>query len=316
ALNSGTSALQLALILAGVGENDHVLIGTHTFAACANAVIYQRAEPVFIDSEPYSWNLNPDLLRRYLESAQIIPKAVIITHIYGIPSKVKETVAIAKQYGIKVIEDAAESLGSTVENRVTGTIGDYGVVSFNGNKIVTTGGGGALICSEEDREKGLFLSTQANKGKYEYDHPEVGFNFRMSNVLAGMGIAQFKRLDEFVEAKRAVFDRYQLELSDYISFYEEQSNTFCNRWLSVGLVKDSTIGLEAVIEYLDSKGIECRKFWKPLHLHSAYTDYSSALNGLSFKLFEKGICLPSGSGMTEEEQDFVIDNVRKFFSTF
>ncbi|WP_421762616.1 aminotransferase class I/II-fold pyridoxal phosphate-dependent enzyme [Ekhidna sp.] len=314
ALNSGTSALHLALIIAGVESEDHVLVSAHTFAACANVVLYERATPIFIDSESETWNIDPHLLDKYLSQCKKLPKAIIVTHIYGMPAKMKEVADIAKRYDIKLIEDAAESLGSKIDGQMTGGFGDYGVVSFNGNKIITTSAGGALICNIKEKSRGLHLATQANSGKFGYDHKEVGYNYRMSNVLAGIGIAQLANLYSFIARKRQIYQRYESELASYFAFLPEPSGSFSNRWLTAALVKHEAFDVEDLISFLDANNIESRRFWKPLNLHDAYASYRFIGGGVGEQLYKRGICLPSGTGLSQEQQSYVIDRVKSFFS--
>lgn len=311
-VNSGTSALHLSLILANVQEGDFVLTSSFTFAACANVIRYQRAIPVFIDSEPASWNAAPHILADYLHSTTKKPKAIIITHLYGNPAKVAEIKSIADTFGIPLIEDAAEALGTDYLGKQVGGLGNYGVFSFNGNKIVTTSGGGALICDEECYQRALHLATQANKGKYEYQHEEVGYNYRMSNVLAGLGLAQFGKLAQFKEKKRSIFEKYRSELSAYIDFPMDQKNASANKWLSVGLLRNEVQPVK-LIEWLDKNNIETRRVWKPLHLQPAYQNFPFIGAGICESVFDQGICLPSGTGLSEEEQDCVIQAIKSFF---
>lgn len=315
ALNSGTSALHLALIMAGVGVNDHVLGSSFTFAACANVVLYQGAIPIFIDSEEETWNLDPEVLAEYLANCTKIPKALIVTHLYGMPAQMNVIIRIAKEYDISIIEDAAEALGARLKNQEVGAFGDYGILSFNGNKIITTSGGGALLCQAEEKTRAVHLATQANSGKLTYDHTEVGYNYRMSNVLAGIGMGQLKQLESFIEKKRSIFDRYKDALNDHFEFMEEPTNSFSNRWLTVCTLKDSTRNIMDLIQFLDKQNIESRRLWKPLHLHEAYKDYAFHGSGVCEEIFEKGICLPSGTGLTTDEQDYVIATVKKWFQS-
>ena len=314
ALNSGTSALHLALILAGVGDGDEVLVGSFTFAACANAVLYERAIPVFMDSDRTSWNLDPDILEEHLSQASILPKALIVTHLYGMPADIERITAIAKSYGVRVIEDAAESLGAKVNGQHVGSFGDFGVISFNGNKVITTGGGGALICKEKDWERGRHLATQANSGRFGYDHKEAGFNYRMSNVLAGVGLGQLPKLEEFIEKKRSIFQIYQDNLSEDFIFLEEPGNRFSNRWLTTMVARDDSRSIDELIRHLETQNIETRKLWKPLHLHDAYSSSVFVGGGACETLYEKGICLPSGSGLTNSEQDLVIQEIKHWLN--
>ncbi len=306
-VNSGTSALHLALILAGVGDGDEVLLGSFTFAACANVVLYERAIPVFLDSEDQTWNLDPEILRAYLKKRSIIPKAVIVTHLYGMPAKIQEIKSICDEYGIYLIEDAAEALGSLVDDQPVGGFGNFGIISFNGNKIITTSGGGALVSkNESDKERAIHLATQANSGIQEYNHLEAGYNYRLSNVLAGLGIAQFGRLDEFVQKKRAIFEIYREQLDDYLLFNKASSKAYTNRWLTAVILKDRNLDPRKLIDYLDDKNIESRLLWKPLHMHSAYDSAQFVGSGICEELFQSGICLPSGTGLTKEQQELVI----------
>ncbi|WP_425391922.1 aminotransferase class I/II-fold pyridoxal phosphate-dependent enzyme [Ekhidna sp.] len=310
ALNSGTSALHLALILSGVRDRDRVLIGSHTFAACANVVLYERAVPVFLDSERETWNLDPATLEAYLENTDEKPKALIVTHIYGMPAQIEKICEIAKDYDVKVIEDAAESLGATVNRRQVGTFGDFGVLSFNGNKIITTSAGGALICSKEDKVRGMHLATQANSDQFGYDHKEAGYNYRMSNVLAAIGVSQLKKLESYIAVKRIIYKRYKAELNNHFHFPNEPMNHQSNRWLSTALTLDSSKDMQSLCSCLDENNIEARRFWKPLHMHDAYASAEFVGKGVCERLYESGICLPSGTGMTEQEQLYVIEKVK------
>lgn len=315
ALNSGTSALHLALIMSGVEHGDHVLVSSFTFAACANVVRYQGAIPVFIDSENDTWNLDPEILFNYLTNCDQLPKAIIVTHLFGMPARTDEIIKIAKAHNVTVIEDAAEALGAKINEKDIGQIGDYGILSFNGNKIITTSGGGALICAREEKSRAIHLATQANSGKLEYDHHEVGYNYRMSNVLAGLGIAQLKRLESFVAKKRQIFDWYRSELNDHFDFLEEPTDFFSSRWLTTCTQKEERRGIMALIKFLDKRNIEARRVWKPLHIHQAYSDFSFHGKGVCEEIFNKGICLPSGTGLTNDQQEYVIDSVKSWFQS-
>lgn len=314
ALNSGTSALHLALMLAGVEKKDHVLVSSFTFAACANTVLYQRATPIFVDSEELSWNIDPDLLEDYLKNAAIKPKAMIVVHLYGMPARMQQIADIAKKYGVILIEDAAEALGTTLDGCPVGGWGDYGIVSFNGNKIITTSAGGALVCRDDaSYAKGLHVSTQANLGTHHYEHDQVGYNYRMSNVLAGLGLAQWSKLQDFVDKKRSIFDRYKALLPNQcISFVPEWGSSKSNRWLSTGLLADPSL-LLPLIHYLAEKGIETRRLWKPLHLQKAFDKQTFVGQGVCESLYHRGICLPSGTGLQDADQDRVISAFHAFF---
>lgn len=312
ALNSGTSALHLALILAGIEDGDQVVVSSFTFAACANVILYERAVPVFLDSETQTWNLDPDLLEDYLAHADPLPKAIIVTHLYGMPAQIERIVSIVAKYKVAVVEDAAEAVGSHVNGMNVGDFGDYGILSFNGNKIITTSTGGALVCRKEDKARGLHLATQANSGKFGYDHKEAGYNYRMSNVLAGIGVGQLKKLPEFLEKKRSIFEKYKNALSGDFVFLNEPENHFSNRWLTTGILRRGEV--ESLIAFLDKRNIETRRLWKPLHLHEAYNSAPFHGSGVAERLYENGICLPSGTGMTDEEQSYVIDQVLDWLS--
>ena len=313
-LNSGTSALHLSLILAGVGEGNTVITSSLTFAACANVILYQKAIPVFMDNENETWNLDPEVLASYLEIAHEKPKAIIVTHLYGVPAKIKLIKKIAEKYDIKLIEDAAEALGSTIHGNQVGSFGEFGVVSFNGNKIITTSGGGALICNEENYARGLHIATQANRGAGEYDHDMVGYNYRMSNILAGLGESQFGKLDDFLIAKRNILNVYKMHLSDYFLFPKELDFNASNHWLTTGLIKSDHRPTDLIV-WLEKDNIESRRLWKPLHLHKAYQSFKFHGDGVCVDLFQKGVCLPSGTGLSEELQLKVISSIQKFFES-
>ncbi|MEM6735808.1 MAG: aminotransferase class I/II-fold pyridoxal phosphate-dependent enzyme [Bacteroidota bacterium] len=310
-LNSGTSALHLSLILAGVQKGDYVVTSSMTFAACANVIFYQCAIPVFIDSEEHTWNMDPKLLEGFLSKARIKPKAIILTHSYGIPANIDAIKIIAHSYRISLIEDAAEALGSFYKSAPVGSLGDFGVVSFNGNKIITTSGGGALICDEAKYLKGLHLATQANRGVGYYDHDQIGYNYRLSNILAGLGLAQFQKLPSFLKKKKHIYSRYEEELKDYLFFPHSLVNNHSNYWLTVALVKEDKDPTN-LINWLERENIESRRVWKPLHLHRAYQGYEFIGQGICEGFFKKGICLPSGSGLSQSDQDRVITAVKKF----
>lgn len=301
AVNSGTSALHLALHLAGVGQGDHVLIGTFTFIAVANAVFYQKAIPIFIDSDAGNWNVCPELLRQYLKSAKVKPKAVVATHIFGIPAKIDEIKAVCEEYEVALIEDAAEALGSSFDGVSLGTFGQYGVLSFNGNKIITTSGGGALICaSNAQRSRALYLSTQAKEKADHFSHSEVGYNYRMSNLLAGLGLTQMSKFDEIVRKKNELHNKYREAIKlDGVTFYSESPKQTFNHWITP-IILDG-IHPSEVLRKFEEENIEARRFWKPLHLQNVCKNCAAVENGIAEQLFDKGLCLPSGIGMTDEE---------------
>lgn len=319
AVNSGTSALHLALILAGVEKGDEVVIGSFTFAACGNVVKYQGAIPVFLDSEADTWNLDPNLLDEYLSSASKTPKAVIVTHLYGVPAKVEELVSVCDKYGVTLIEDAAEAFGSTYKNQQIGSFGSRGIFSFNGSKIITTSAGGALIGDEMDYKRGLHLATQANIGVFGYDHVEVGYNYRMSNILAGLGLAQLTQLNKFIRRKRDIAAFYETELDPEIfEFPPEPEHTFCNRWLTTPLLKVEGMNKFQpidLIRFLDENGVESRLLWKPLHLHQVHAGCKYVGGKVAEQFFTRGLCLPSGSTMTNSELRTVANLIAKFLKS-
>jgi len=307
ALSSATAGLHLALRVLGVGAGDYVLASSFTFIGSVNAILYQNAKPIFVDSDG-SWNLSPILLKQAIKEAPQKPKALIITHLYGQVCKLDEIVAICKEEGIYLIEDAAESLGATYEGKQSGTFGDMAVYSFNGNKILTTSGGGMLVSSREGWiEKAKFLSTQAKEDYLSdepilhYEHKEVGYNYRMSNVLAAIGVAQMEVLDMRVNRRREIFKRYEKELSfiEEITFMPEISGSRGNRWLTT-LCFEKT-NPQDIMDALERENIESRPLWKPMHMQPLFKDAIVIEDGTSQRLFETGICLPSGSSMTDED---------------
>lgn len=319
ALSSGTSAIHLALIMLGVKAGDYVLCQSFTFSASANPIVYQGAIPVFIDSEKDTWNMNPV----YLEKAIIDltangkkPKAIIPVHLYGLPAKMDEIMSIANRYDIPVIEDAAEALGSTLNGKACGTFGQLGILSFNGNKIITTSGGGALISDNEDYiKKARFLATQARDNAPHYQHSHIGYNYRMSNITAGIGRGQMLVLNDRVAQRRANFEFYKKALSGYagISFVEELSGAFANRWLTCILVDPTLSGgitREDIRLALEKENIESRPLWKPMHLQPVFADAPFYGDGTSEKLFENGLCLPSGSNLSESDLERVVKAIK------
>lgn len=307
ALNSGTAAIHLALKVLGVEEGDHVICQTFSFVATANPIAYLGAHPVFIDSERETWNMDPVLLEKSiidLQKSNIHPKAIIYAHIYGNPAKVDALVSISEKYDIPLVEDAAEALGSKINSQPVGTFGKVSIMSFNGNKVVTTSGGGALLTDDSDLAKRAFnLSTQARDQIEPYTHTEVGYNYRMSNLCAALGLAQLNYLDAWVEKKQKIFERYQKINGDQkkIEWIDDQAKVLSNRWLSVFLV-ESVTKRNDILEALHKKNIESRNTWKPLHLQHIFKNQKSYISGVAKDLFERGICLPSGVGISEEEQ--------------
>ena len=327
ALSSGTSAIHLALILLGVKAGDIVFCQSITFSASANPIAYQGAIPVFIDSEIDTWNMDPVLLRSALEEAKQnskLPKAIIPVHLYGMPAKMVEILTIAHEYGVPVIEDAAEALGSNIDNKPCGSFGEFGVLSFNGNKIITTSGGGALLSENAEMiDKARFLANQARDAAPHYQHSHIGYNYRMSNVLAGIGRGQLEVLSDRVAARRNNFERYKQYFSKHINagfdiqFQEEPEGYYSNRWLTCILVDpkyNNGLTREEIRLAMEAENIEARPLWKPMHQQPVFSSSKSYLNGVSDKLFENGLCLPSGSNLTGEEFERIFNCLDTIFS--
>lgn len=318
AVISGTAALHLAMLEAGVGKGDLVFCQSLTFAACANAIAYVGAEPVFIDSDEKTWNMDPKALRRAIEIYGV-PKAVLAVHLYGNPAKVAEIASICEEHGIIFIEDAAEALGSTYEDKKCGTFGDFGILSFNGNKIITTSGGGMLICREKERAAhALKLATQAREQYPWYVHEEIGYNYRLSNICAGIGRGQMQVLDCRVAQKRAIFDRYRENLRDLPMQFQEQISGACsNRWLSAMVIdKACKVTPEQIMKALAAENIEARYMWKPLHSQPVFASAKYVTAGdisVCDDLFSRGICLPSDTKMSMEDVDRVSSLIRALF---
>jgi len=316
ALSSGTGALHLALEMLGVGNGDEVLCQSFTFAASANPICYLGATPVFVDSETDTWNISPELLEEAIKDRIAMhkkPKAIIAVHLYGMPYKIDEIRKIANSYDIPIIEDSAEALGSTFKNEKCGTFGDIGILSFNGNKIITTSGGGALIAKNKKYvEKAVFLATQARDDAPHYQHSQVGYNYRMSNVLAGIGRGQMEVLPERVGARRANYSYYEQHLSEFkdITFLDEPKEYHSNRWLSC-ILTSSFESREKVRLALLQENIESRPLWKPLHLQPVFKNTPCYVDGTSEILFERGLCLPSGSNLSEEDLNLVVEIIKK-----
>lgn len=320
ALSSGTAAIHLGLQLLGVTYGDEVLCQSFTFSASANPITYLGAKPVFVDSEENTWNICPNLLEeaildRIRKGKK--PKAIIAVHLYGMPYKVKEVTNIANKYEIPVLEDSAEALGSTYFGAYCGTFGDIGILSFNGNKIITTSGGGALITRDKRiKEKAVFLATQARDNEPHYQHSHIGYNYRMSNVIAGIGRGQMEVLDKRVSARRANFDFYKKELASYnsIGFLEEPTGYFSNRWLTC-ITTPSYVEREKIRMSLEEENIESRPLWKPMHLQPVFKDCKAFTNGVSEKLFNNGLCLPSGSNLSENDLKLITNLIKKNISS-
>ena len=329
ALSSGTSAIHLALILLGVKTGDTVFCQSITFSASANPIAYQGAIPVFIDSEIDTWNMDPLLLKIALKEAKQngkLPKAIIPVHLYGMPAKILEIMSIAKEFGVPVIEDAAEALGSNINEKPCGSFGDFGVLSFNGNKIITTSGGGALVSNDGEMiEKARYLATQARDQAPHYQHSQIGYNYRMSNVLAGIGRGQLEVLNDRVAARRNNNEIYKEYFSKFnnagfdIRFQEEPEGYYSNRWLTCILIDPITnngLTREVIRLAMDSENIETRPLWKPMHQQPIFSNSKNYLNGISDKLFENGLCLPSGSNLKEYEFTKIFSKLEEIFNQY
>lgn len=326
ALSSGTAALHLGLILLDVGPGDAVIVQSMTFSASANPVAYLGATPVFVDSEPGTWNMDPEQLERAIVESRargLNVKAIIPVHLYGMPAQMDRIGTLAEQYGLPLLEDAAEALGSTFDGQKCGSFGRLGVLSFNGNKIITTSGGGALIGNEAALiEKSRFLSTQARDAAPHYQHSHIGYNYRMSNVLAGIGLGQMEVLDDRIAARRAHYARYvalfrSFEALGYVFEYqEEDTRSFSNRWLSCVAFDPARNGgksREGLRLALETENIEARPLWKPMHLQPIFTSAPMYANGVSERLFDQGLCLPSGSNLTESDWERIEAALRAYF---
>ncbi len=312
AVSSGTAAIHLALRALGIRDGDFVLASTFTFIGSVAPVIYQNAVPIFIDSDYKSWNMDPNLLEdaiKELKKRNIKPKALILTHLYGQPADVESIAKICDENGIFLIEDAAESLGATFKGKHTGRFGICGIYSFNGNKIITTSGGGMLITDDERiSQKVRFLANQAKEDTPWYEHREIGYNYRMSNISAAIGVAQIETLEFRVKKRRTIFEYYKKELSDMGEFMPELEGARGNRWLTTLTLKD--IEPLKVMESLKKHDIEARPLWKPMHLQPVFKGCQAFTSGVSENLFRKGICLPSGTELTEKELSHICGIVR------
>jgi len=329
ALSSGTAALHLALIHLGVKAGDLVLCQSLTFSASANPIVYQDAIPVFIDSEAQTWNMNPEFLEQAILDSlagklkvdgKLLPakkpKAIVPVHLYGMPAKMDEIMALAEKYDIPVIEDAAESLGSQFHGKHTGTIGKMGLLSFNGNKIITTSGGGALLSDDgEVIEHARFLATQARDAAPHYQHSQIGYNYRMSNVLAGIGRGQMEVLEQRVAKHRETFEMYRSFFDEKgkdgyeVAFQDEEPGMFSNRWLSTIVIdpqKNKGLTRETIRLALLKDNIESRPLWKPMHLQPVFSKYPFFGDGTSEMLFDRGLCLPSGSNLTDSDFERIL----------
>jgi dTDP-4-amino-4,6-dideoxygalactose transaminase len=323
ALSSGTSAIHLALIILGVKSGDEVIASSFTFSATVNPITYLNAIPILVDSEEETWNMSPTLMEEAIQdriSKGKKPKAIIVVHLYGMPARISDIIKIATKYDIPVIEDAAEALGSKYNNKACGTFGDMGILSFNGNKIITTSGGGALISNNiEYVKKARFLSTQARDNAPHYQHSQIGYNYRMSNILAGVGRGQLKVIEDRIAKRRENFEYYYESLNNIpgLSFLEVDHPYFSNRWLTTIIVdpsKTNQITHHDIYQALQMDNIESRPLWKPMHLQPVFKVYPSYINGVSERLFNQGLCLPSGSNLKKAELDRVITKIQDLFS--
>ncbi|MFC4673847.1 DegT/DnrJ/EryC1/StrS family aminotransferase [Dysgonomonas termitidis] len=321
ALSAGTAALHLAMVQLGVGLGDEVICQSFTFSASANPIIYQNATPIFVDSEPETWNISPTLLEKAIIDRKIktgkYPKAIIIVDLYGMPAKMDEITTISSTYNIPLIEDAAEALGSEYKGRKCGTFGEYGVLSFNGNKIITTSGGGALVCKSRERaQQTIFLATQAKENKPYYHHKEIGYNYRLSNICAGIGRGQMKVLPGHLLRRREIHSLYSELLADVkgISVMQCNRRTYnSNYWLTCITVNSELLNITAdnIRLHLDSVNIESRLLWKPLHTQPVFESYPAYTDGTSEGLFQIGLCLPSGPSLTNEDIERVVAELKK-----
>ncbi|WP_436862872.1 DegT/DnrJ/EryC1/StrS family aminotransferase [Staphylococcus caeli] len=325
ALSSGTAAIHLALIESDVKEGDVVFCSSLTFCATSNPILYQQATPVFIDSELDSWNMSPEALEKAFktfETKGIKPKAVIVVNLYGQSAQLDKIKALCEYYNVVLIEDAAESLGAVYQGKMSGSFGDFGIFSFNGNKIITISGGGMLVTNDKEaKEHALFLATQARDKALHYQHSELGYNYRLSNISAGIGRGQMEILEQRVQKRREIFETYQQAFADIkgIEFQPELPNSKSNRWLTALTIDEKQCGFSAndVINTLADENIEARPVWKPMHLQPLYSQYEyvAEKEDNSKKLFEQGICLPSGSDMKKEDQEKVIQLIKNLQDT-
>ena len=318
ALSAGTAAIHLALIILGIKKDDKVLCQSMTFVASANPIAYLGAKPIFIDSEYDTWNMDPKLLEKAIKDGiknNKKPKAIILVHLYGMPAKMDEITRISKKYDIPIIEDAAEALGSKYKDKKCGSFGEFGILSFNGNKIITTSGGGALVCrSKKNKQNAIFLSTQARDQAPHYQHTKIGYNYRMSNIVAGIGRGQMEVLDTRVSQRRWNNSFYKKELASIatISFIKENDDFFSNHWLTA-ILTDSFDTREKIRLALAEENIEARPLWKPMHLQPVFNDCKAYTNGVSEDLFQKGLCLPSGSNLEETDLQRIVSAIKKCF---
>ena len=317
AVSSGTAAIHLALILLGVEKGDEVICQSMSFCASSNPVVYCGATPVFVDSEEETWNIDPVLLEKAIQSRKSItgknPKAIIVVDLYGMPAKWDEINAISEKYEIPVIEDAANALGSFYSCKPCGVYGDIATLSFNGNKIITTSGGGAIICKDEETKKrAIFLATQAKEPMLHYEHETIGYNYRMSNICAGIGRGQMTVLNDYVNHHKHVHELYQefFKNLEFIDVHDNPNANFdSNFWLSTITFKKD-VDVEVICKQLDSAGIEARPLWKPMHLQPVYKNVPAYVNGNSETLFKKGLCLPSGPYVSDDDVKYIVETLK------
>lgn len=321
-VQSGTAAIHLALRLLEIQQGDIILCQSFTFIGSSNPILYEKATPVFIDSEASTWNMCPNALEEAivdLDKKGKRPEAIIVVHLYGMPAKMKEIMTIAHRYNIPVIEDAAEAMGSLIDGKACGSFGDFGILSFNGNKIITTSGGGALLSNNLDAlQKARFLATQAKDNTPHYEHTQMGYNYRMSNIAAAIGVGQLKVLDQRVAARRANYDFYKALLANVegVQFLEEPEGYFSNRWLSCIIIDSAitSVSGEDLRLALEKENIESRPLWKPMHLQPLFAHSEYYGTNISEKLFQDGICLPSGSNLNPQEKERISSQLKVVFS--
>ena len=319
ALNSGTSALHLAMVLLGIGPGDEVVCQSFTFCASANPIVYLGAKPIFVDSENDTWNISPELLEDVILTRIASgkkPKAIVLVHLFGMPAKIKEIMEVADKYQIPVLEDAAEAVGSKYEENSCGTFGEIGIFSFNGNKIITSGGGGALISNDTSIvQKAVHLSTQAREDLPYYQHLEIGYNYKMNNLTAAIGLAQLEKLDEFVKKRRRINELYREMFSNFpgITFQDESLSSYSNYWLTAILIDEKITGFsnDKLRLTLLKKGIETRFLWKPLHLQPVFKELPFYGGNVAENMFLKGLCLPSSSNLSFDQQEEIASLIEK-----
>lgn len=322
ALSAGTAAIHLALRILGVGEGDVVFAPSLTFSATCNPIVYEKATPVFIDSEPDTWNMSPEALKRAFEKYPD-PKAVVVVHLYGTPAKLSEIMEICREHNVPLVEDAAESLSSTYKGKYTGTFGKIGIYSFNGNKIITTSGGGMLVSDDEEITKqATFLATQARDPARYYQHSQIGYNYRMSNITAGIGRGQLLHLEEHKALKKKIYQQYKEAFADIpeLSMNPLNPEGDANCWLSCALIEEGCgVTPDMVMDALAEENIESRPIWKPMHLQPVFEKYDfitadGTNNSIAADIFNRGLCLPSDIKNTEDDMKLIISTVRRCFN--